>query len=261
MKYTTTLLKIWCGNPSVNKIDFQPILILASAEEACTGGAHGSVLSKGTESMRKRLTGLQILITAFENNYSFLNTNELFLKFSTILTSVLSSIKYNRKEVSDLASSLAGIVLKFLFDKSEIETLNKFSHDLNETILSKLVLKDGVELIVSNMKKICLTFPKFLSRQTLLKIFSGFSKIKSKSKAEFLDILLYSQELEDFSFINLLKPFIPSLLADLTTIAKGRGKSVTRLPAIQLNTLDLLIKYSNQLDYSLLNNLIGENDG
>ena len=94
-----------------------------------------------------------------------------------------------------------------------------------------------------------------------MKIFSGFSKIKSKSKSEFLDILLYSQELEDFSFITLLKPFIPSLLADLTTIAKGRGKSITRLPAIQLNTLDLLIKYSNQLDYSLLNNLIGENDG
>lgn len=261
LKAVQILLKRWLPYKFITDIDFQPILELISAEAAETGGAHGGRNSSGMESVRKRITGLEILKVVLQNNYPFIESKSEACFTEKLLKQINLSIRYPRKEVYDLASVVAGLALNYLkIHKSDVVDLFKTS--INETVLAKLGLKDGADMASSCLRNVTSQFPSFLMRETFLKVHCELRRMKSRAKAEFVEtITLTTSEFDGISFLHAMKPYILPFLADLTTIAIGRGRSVERFAIVQMNTLKFLTSQVARLDFSTTSAILSQGQG
>jgi DNA-dependent protein kinase catalytic subunit len=261
LKAVQNLMQRWLPCKLINDIEFLPILELISAEAAETGGAHGGRSSYGMESVRKRITGLEILKVVLQNSYPFVGSKSEACFTEQLLRQINLSIRYPRKEVYDIASVVAGLALHYLKTQKE-DVVDLFKTSINETVLAKLGLKDGADMTSSCLRNITNHFPSFLTRETFLKVHCELRRMKSRAKAEFVEtITITTSEFDGISFLQAMKPYILSFLADLTTIAIGRGRNVERFAIVQMNTLKFLISHVAHLDFSIISSILTQGQG
>ena len=223
-----------------------------------------------------------------------------------ILNTVLQCVKFPRKEIAEKSSCVLGLILRQIEIRENDKKRSKLplyclglSDVLSNKLESKFVQKDGIDSIASCVCAISLPYPQFLKRSLFLKIMSAFRKLKPRSRYEFLQATYVSTEIfttststssaslssGDGSVINYLKPFISTLLTDLSTVViRYNSNSITenknenkndnevdekennnefksvlpriRLPMVQLLTVKLLVRYSSTLDLELLEQLV-----
>ena len=231
-----------------------------------------------------------------------------------ILNAVLQCVKFPRKEIAEKSSCVLGLILRQIRIRENDNKRSKLplyclglSDILSSKLESKFVQKDGIDSIASCVCAISLPYPQFLKRSLFLKIMSAFRKLKPRSRYEFLQATYVSTEIfptststsstssssGDGSVINYLKPFISTLLTDLSTVVirynnnpvtesknknkneidkneseeknnNNENKSVLpriRLPMVQLLTVKLLVRYSSTLDLELLEQLVQDLSG
>ena len=228
-----------------------------------------------------------------------------------ILNAVLQCVKFPRKEIAEKSSCVLGLILRQIRIRENDKKRSKLplyclglSDVLSNKLESKFVQKDGIDSIASCVCAISIPYPQFLKRSLFLKIMSAFRKLKPRSRYEFLQAAYVSTEIfptststststsstslssGDGSVINYLKPFISTLLTDLSTVVirynnnpvtenkneneseekknNNENKSVLpriRLPMVQLLTVKLLVRYSSTLDLELLEQLVQDLSG
>ena len=231
-----------------------------------------------------------------------------------ILNAVLQCVKFPRKEIAEKSSCVLGLILRQIRIRENDKKRSRLplyclglSDVLSNKLESKFVQKDGIDSIASCVCAISLPYPQFLKRSLFLKIMSAFRKLKPRSRYEFLQATHVSTEIfptstststsstslssGDGSVINYLKPFISTLLTDLSTVVirynnnpvtvnstensndkneseesenNNENKSVLpriRLPMVQLLTVKLLVRYSSTLDLELLEQLVQDLSG
>ena len=231
-----------------------------------------------------------------------------------VLNAVLQGVKFPRKEIAEKSSCVLGLILRQIMvrekDKNKAK-LPSYCLGLSEVLSSKLeskfIQKDGIDSIASCVCAISSPYPQFLKRSLFLKIMSAFRKLKPRSRYEFLQATYVSTDIfptstststssassssyeksGDGSIINYLKPFLSSLLTDLSTVvirynnnptirnkikkneneneyenkneSENDNKAVLpriRLPMVQLLTVKLLVRYASTLDLELLEELV-----
>jgi hypothetical protein len=229
-----------------------------------------------------------------------------------ILNAVLLCVKFPRKEIAEKSSCVLGLILRQIRVREKEKNKTKLpsyclglSEVLSSKLESKFIQKDGIDSIASCVCAISSPYPQFLKRSLFLKIMSAFRKLKPRSRYEFLQATYVSTDIfptststlsssaslssydksGDGSIINYLKPFLSSLLTDLSTVVirynsnpiienknnnnnnKNENENVNenenrallpriRLPMVQLLTVKLLVRYASTLDLELLEELV-----
>jgi hypothetical protein len=274
------LINLWLGkndeNDSMNDIftsvnlelDLSPIVSLLQTEAAPTGGAHAAQSSKGSEGVRKRLAGIQLLSDILHAGYPLFDNNSSYCNGSIIYNALIDCVKFPRKEVCCNASKCCAYILHITVpcnDNSNADLIpecKEFKAKLETVLNSKNGVKDGIDSICSCLQGIVKEFPSFLSRSLLVQIIGRINSVKSRSKYEFLDALYSTTtDFEDISIPIKLSDHLHSLLSDLFTVVLGRGTdNKAKIPVIQLYTLKILTKYIKDIDVKLLELLIYGSD-
>lgn len=259
------------------QLDLTPLVPMMTTSHSASGGSHARVSSLGSQAVRSRLAGLQIFMALLDLHYPMLfdgrymsmsgsNTEALTSK---LLAAVLDGIKFPRKEVMELSCQAAGKLLHIIFTFKAINKLQflhrdceKYYENIYSNIESKLPLKDGLDQIIACLKNVTLFYSSFVKKDIVLKTILSFNILSSKTKCQYLETLLYYNSIyisdnntsvaahnsdNSLLYIDLLRPYLRSLLSDLTVFAFGRGSNIFRLPSIQLYTLMLLTKYVQAL--------------
>jgi hypothetical protein len=232
-----------------------------------------------------------------------------------VLNAVLLCVKFPRKEIAEKSSCVLGLMLRQIRAREKDQNKPKLpsyclqlSEVLSSKLESKFIQKDGIDSIASCVCAISSPYPQFLKRSLFLKIMSAFRKLKPRSRYEFLQATYVSTDIfptstststssaslssyeksGDGSIINHLKPFLSSLLTDLSTVVirydnnpmienknnnnnnnenehengnenKNESRALLpriRLPMVQLLTVKLLVRYASTLDLELLEELV-----
>ena len=233
-----------------------------------------------------------------------------------VLNAVLHCVKFPRKEIAEKSSCVLGLMLRQIRVREKDKNKPKLpsyclqlSEVLSSKLESKFIQKDGIDSIASCVCAISSPYPPFLKRSLFLKIMSAFRKLKPRSRYEFLQATYVSTDIfatstststssaslssyeksGDGSIINYLKPFLSSLLTDLSTVVirynnnpilknknnnndnNNKNESENnnenenesrallpriRLPMVQLLTVKLLARYASTFDLELLEELV-----
>ena len=270
------IFKLWVGITEDNQrdnvfamfqLDLQPLLEYLSSASAPTGGAHAKVSSRGTEMVKKRLLGLDLLKILLEVRYPLFNRPTYGATFTaqSLLAAVVDCMKYPRKEVMEYSSLLAGCMLKRIQESNRMQLDNECSRfeEMVATVVDSLYRqKDGIEIVTFSLRAISLNYPSFLSREMLFKSLLSFSRLKSRGKYLYLDLLLQTTTVfEDVSIPNQFKAQMPTLLGDITHFAFGRSARMVRLPMVQITVVMLLMKYVENLSEDFIQQLLGIGQG
>jgi hypothetical protein len=249
-----SLVHLWVGGHQKTAlhrdVNLDPLVVLLSAEESATGGAHATASSVGSENVRRRLCGIEILIALVEAGYPLFVSSDYSALGSRILDLIASGCKFARKEVSEQSAKAAGVIMKSLTQsiQSSVMTCENYMSIVESKIISLLGTKNGVEDAFACVRAVCRQHSPFLSREMVLKLFMYFNKAKPRGKVDMLEILCLSSSTiasyQDIHIIDYLEPYLASLLLDVSTIAFGRGINTVRLPMIQILTMRLLRLYS-----------------
>lgn len=263
----SSLIKLWVGTLQSNsyifesfKIDLQPLLGYLSQQAAPTGGAHATNSSKGSEAVKTRLMGLNVLKTLLEAGYPLLERSSNSSSGCEFLRAVIDCIKFPRKEVAETGSLLAGCFLKaisMLPASALCAEYQTFQQSVAATINAMYLVKDGAEAVAFSTRAVSLNFAAFLTRDMLFKSLSSFSRLKARGKYNFLEILLSSSlQLDDVSILHLVNPHILNLFSDLSLFSFGKGIKTVRLPMIQINVMLLLRKHVQSIPLDLLHRIL-----
>lgn len=132
-----------------------------------------------------------------------------------------------------------------------------FGPDVEAIFLKKLTQNKGWDEVAACLRGLAKGCDTFLSRDLFIKITAWFKKFSPRAKYEYLEALfLFKTDFEDTAVIEYIRPFILPLLTDISTVAVGRGKSMKRIPMVQIFTLKLLKKHSKTLGLDLLLHLV-----
>ena len=174
-------------------------------------------------------------------------------------------MKFPRKEVAESSSYILGMIMASAKERKDGggPVCATLPQSLLQKIESKFVLKDGIDSISSCLCSISKNYSEFLKRPLFLRMMSGFRRLKARGRYEFLQAVYNSTDIfpvespansGNMGVIDHLRPFISSLLADLSTVVLRYGdgdintKSDTsslpriRLPMIQLLTIKILTR-------------------
>lgn len=257
-------------------LEISPVIELLTVSHQPTGGAYAVATSLGTENVQKRQAGLALLRILFVYNYPLLEIRYSNTCCTTqILDAVINCMMFPRKEVMEKSCELVGIILDRISEYHHtnksyllIPECEKLRKRVEVTIDQKINIKDGSDSIATCLRAISFKFPSFVSREMLMKTSHFISILKPRAKYDYLDMLCRStSNLGDAAsssaapvkILDILEPYLISFLVDLFTIAYGKGKSATRLPVIQINTLILLRKHLSDLagNFDMLEKILG----
>eukprot|EP01035_Chromulina_nebulosa_P020709 gene20709-26847_t len=270
------IIKLWVGLVeeyqrdnvfAVFQLDLKPLLEYLSSASAPTGGAHAKASSRGTEMVKKRLLGLDVLKILLEVRYPLINRPAYGATVTavSILNAVVDCMKYPRKEVMEYSSLLAGCILKRIQEsnRSRLDSeCFKFEQAVSTTVDSLYRQKDGIEIVTFSFRAISLNYPSFLSREMLFKSLLSFSRLKPRGKYLYLDLLVQTTTVFDgVSIPNQFKAQLPSLLGDITHFAFGRSAKMVRLPMVQITLVMLLLKYVDSISEDVVQQLLGTGQG
>lgn len=264
------LIKLWIGaqSPGQNEYSLKvdQLVTLLTTEASFTGGAHAKADSKGSINVRLRLAGLELLSTLLSVKYPLLQKHgPESAGASRLIESVLSCLRFPRKEVMEFACKVAGEMLKAFHSSTQQhllhEDLQSLDNNLRTVIESKNHLKDGPDQMIACIRKVVEQCPSFVSREMIMKIVNSFPKLKFKSKYDYLYVLSNAtNEFEDLSFIDLMRPYFKSNFADLSTASFGWGSNALRLPVVQVGTLLYLSKHVHQINADHVSVLLGSSE-
>lgn len=238
-------------------------------------------------------------MTASPEEYSAVD-GELEPTFPELLDSILQCVKFPRKEVAESSSAVVGLIITAVKDMEEakkggrdrdrgagpvLPTSEAMSQSLLSKLESKFLLKDGIDSVASCLCAVSKHCPQFLPRQLFLRVMSAFRRLKPRGRYEFLLAVYRSSEMfpansaestgstasavssGPVGVMGYLKPFVSSLLADLSTAVvrledtfPGSSESSDtgrmRLPMVQLLCVKLLTRHAGTLDLELLEQLV-----
>ena len=267
------LLSLWI--PAVRtaaplQLRLHPMVDLLMTVHSSTGGAHAAASSRGSEGVRRRLAGLEIV------QHLLLHCKYPVLEAvrsgsccgSAILVAVVDGIKFPRKEVMESSCELAGVILSAIAEAQNqnrvaalVAECEKFQEKVQAAIEQRLPQKAGLDAVATCLRAVTSRYPAFLSRDLLMRTVYQLPRMSARSKYDYLEMLCRSASVASFvdvSLVNdLLAPHLLPCLADLSTVVFGRGRYAQRLPMIQVNTLLLLRKHVAELSVELVESLLG----
>jgi hypothetical protein len=257
------LIKLWVGgvpgkcrgNLVRNGIDLTALVDLISAEDAPSGGAHAKASSRGSTSIRMRLAGLEVLLCLLNSGYPILYVSDSKQETwaRSILKQACNGCKYPRKEVSVWSALAVGALLSSAHKtENSLSTCGRlvdgvltFSIEVENKLNSLFSVKNGGDIVVGCVRAICQQYPPFLSREMLLKLFARFGGLAQKSRTDFLEILCTCTGNDDSKYAGIvvmehLKPYMPALLNDTSTVSIGRGSAMKKIPMTQVLVIRLI---------------------
>jgi hypothetical protein len=222
---------------------------------------------------------------------------ELEPSFAELLDGILQCVKFPRKEVAECSSAVIGLLISAVKAMEEskkggrdrdrggvsaLPTSEAMSQSLLSKLESKFLLKDGMDSVASCLCAVSKHCPQFLPRQLFLRVMSAFRRLKPRGRYEFLLAVYRSSDMfpadsavsaastvssvssGPVGVMGYLKPFVSSLLADLSTAVirledtfpEGADTGRIRLPMVQLLCVKLLARHAATLDLELLEQLV-----
>jgi hypothetical protein len=195
------LIRIWLPTNSTHdnvflNIDLEPVVSLLKTEAAPTGGAHGRSSSRGTEGIKRRLAGLDLLKAFTDCSYKPLGDTSSSLNISKeIKQCMIQCILFPRKEVMTGGALIAGCLLKLISTyttsssksssssaavSSVSTTIDSFISDIETALFTRLAEKNGWNNVATCLKAITSSFPTFLRREMFMKITQWFRKMSPR---------------------------------------------------------------------------------
>ena len=262
------VIRLWVAGPpgknSANLIrdglDLSPLIELISTDVAASGGAHAKASSRGSISVRKRLAGLEVLNCLQSCGYPLLfAANASQRRWATdILVHVTSGCKYPRKEVSIMSATVAGALLNGIVSsdnycgKRMVDDASRLAPNVEAKLVSIFLMKNGADSVVWCVNAICRQHPAFLTREMLLKLFGYFGHFSQKARADFLEIICNCtskilSEFEGIVIMDYLRPYLSTLLNDVSVFTVGRGSSRRSIPLTQILIIRLIKLYAKSV--------------
>lgn len=254
------LISLWAGGQEStalrSEIDLSPLLALLTTEEAYTGGAHATASSRGSESVKRRLCGLQVMLALVDARYPVFTSSNADAE--PLLGAIANGCKFSRKEVSEQSALLCGAMLASwrLSTPEEMKGLiqpcRTFASVVEGKILSLLTGKDGADEVAICVRAVCRKYPLFVTREMLLKLFASFNRLKVR-KVDFVEVLVLcsandgAKRFVDMSLVASIQPYLVALLGDVSTVAFGKGVYTYRLPLVQIFTVRLLKQLASEV--------------
>jgi hypothetical protein len=117
-----------------------------------------------------------------------------------ILNAVLDCVKFQRKEVSELGSTVSGLILKAIRDDADKRSrgvripanlelascCTDFEQLLQQRLEAKTLVKGGPDSVATSLCAISCSAPEFMQRATMMKMMYVFRRLSARSKFEFL---------------------------------------------------------------------------
>ncbi len=153
------LLRLWLRGGTVRLgITLDPMLTLLTTEHGHTGGAHARASSRGSEAVRRRLTGLQLLSALFEGHYPLLTRAAAGLCGAALAVVAATDASQLHAECADLQAGVEGVLLNMLTQKA------------------------GCDDVACCLRALTKVHSRFLGRELFLRITATFKKLAPRAK-------------------------------------------------------------------------------